>query len=206
VCHQRSDDPAGRVVDGHGQPDADAGDCCVDANHAPRAVGQRAAAVAGVEGGIGLDHLVDHAPCACRQRTSEGRDDACGDAACEPERVAQGYDELPDAQLGRVAEQDRRWHVAPSPQDGEVGKRITADHVHADRGPIGESRLSRISALDHVRAGQQEAVRGQHTCAAGTVSSPRPHMEACHAGKHALGHTYDGGRVRVQRFEIIGHT
>jgi hypothetical protein len=113
--HQRGDDPPGRVVDGHGQPDADAGNRGIDPDHAPRAVRECPAAVARVERGIGLDHLVDDATGAGRQGTSERGDDAGGDTAGEPQRVAQGNDKLADPQLGRVAEWHRRRNRDPAP-------------------------------------------------------------------------------------------
>src|SRR5205823_866916 len=69
--HQRADDLAGRLVDGHRQPEPDARDCGVDADHAAGAVREGAARVAGVERGIGLDHVVDDAPALGRQRPAE---------------------------------------------------------------------------------------------------------------------------------------
>ncbi len=65
VRHQRADDPARCLVHRHREAEADAGDRGVHAHHLPAAVGERAAGVAGVESGVGLDHVVDHPP-RCR--------------------------------------------------------------------------------------------------------------------------------------------
>ena len=76
-------------------------------DHPPAAVRERAARVARVERGVGLDHVVDDAagaPRARRQRAAERRDDAGGDRAAEPVRVADRDDELADAQALGVAE------------------------------------------------------------------------------------------------------
>ena len=103
VGHQRPDDPAARVVDRHGEPEAPARDRGVDADDAGRGVGQRAAGVARVERGVGLDDVLDHprrppvaggqrpaepadharrspsrsAPAGCRRRRPAGRPGAC---------------------------------------------------------------------------------------------------------------------------------
>ncbi len=79
VGDQGRDDPLGRRAHRHGQPEPDACDGGVDADHVPAAVRQRAAGVARVQRGIGLDDVVDHAHSAAgagRQRAAKRRDDA----------------------------------------------------------------------------------------------------------------------------------
>ncbi len=61
VRHQIADQLARGVVDRHGQPEPDAGDCRVDADEPTRRVDQRSARVSWVERRVGLDHVVDHA-------------------------------------------------------------------------------------------------------------------------------------------------
>ena len=149
VAHQRGDDPARRRVDRHGQAEADAGDRGVDPDHAAAAVDQRAARVAGVERGVGLDDVVDDARRAAGaggQRAAERGDDAGGDRAGVAVRVADRHHELADAQRGRVAELGRLEARRLGAQDGEVGQRVGAD----------EPRLE-LAAVDergpHARAG-----------------------------------------------------
>src|SRR5919204_1274890 len=50
----------------------------VDPDDVPRPVGERAAGVAGIERGVGLDHVVDDSSALRRQRSPERGDDAGG--------------------------------------------------------------------------------------------------------------------------------
>ena len=59
--HQRTHDAEGRGVDGDCHPETDAGDRRVDPDQARPRVHERSTRVAGVEGGIGLDHVLDDA-------------------------------------------------------------------------------------------------------------------------------------------------
>src|SRR6266545_699975 len=63
LAHQRPDDLAGRRVDRDGQAESDAGDGRVDPDHAALAVGERSAGIAGVQGRVGLNHVLDDPPC-----------------------------------------------------------------------------------------------------------------------------------------------
>src|SRR3954462_3092197 len=65
-------------------------DLRVDADHARVAVEQRAARVAGVDRGIGLDGARDGEPVRRVDLAPEGGDDAGGERALEAERVADG--------------------------------------------------------------------------------------------------------------------
>ena len=97
----------------------------------PRRVGERAAGVAGVERGVGLDHVLDHPPgraAAGRQRPAERADDARGHRARQPERVADRDDELADDEPVGVAERHRRrQRPETGAQHGEVRQRVGAD-------------------------------------------------------------------------------
>src|SRR5205823_14726465 len=61
LAHEGGDDAPGRVVDRHGQAEADARDGGVDADQPTGAVDEGTARVAGVEGGVGLDDVLDEA-------------------------------------------------------------------------------------------------------------------------------------------------
>ena len=110
VDDQAVEDRARGGVDRDGQPEADPGDRGVDADDAAARVGQRPARVAGVERGVGLDDVLDEparAPVARRQRAPERADDAGRHRAREAERVADGDDQLADAQPLGVTERRR---------------------------------------------------------------------------------------------------
>src|SRR5918992_3044377 len=82
------------LVDRHREADARVvvaalgADLRVDADHAALAVEQRAAGVAGVDRGVGLDRARDREAVGRGDRAAERRHDAAGDAALEPERAA----------------------------------------------------------------------------------------------------------------------
>jgi hypothetical protein len=75
-------------------------DRCVDADQVAVQVHERAAAVAGVDGGIGLDRRVDGAVAAAVatdvHRALEGADDAGRHGRVEPEGRPDGHDGLAD--------------------------------------------------------------------------------------------------------------
>src|SRR6266540_5522861 len=66
--HQRADHLPRRLVDRHGEPEADPGDGGVDPDDPAEAVCERAARVARIQGGVRLDHVVDEARCGARAR------------------------------------------------------------------------------------------------------------------------------------------
>ena len=132
---------------GTARPRPDAGDGGVDAHHAAAAVGERAAGVARVERGVGLDHVVDDArrPGASaraasvraprRRRPSPSRR---GRAGCRSPRRA-----------GRRAAARRRRarpaarSLALGAQHGEVRERVAADHLEALLAAVGEGARAR---------------------------------------------------------------
>jgi hypothetical protein len=66
----------------------------VDADDASARIDQRTAGIAGVESGVGLDHVIDQAAGAGAQGASNGADHARGHRLLEAEGVADGDGEL----------------------------------------------------------------------------------------------------------------
>ncbi len=64
---------------------------------------QRAAGVAGVDGGVGLNGFVDGGAVGFLHR-ADGTDDAAGQRSSEAEGIADGVDFLADLQMSGVAE------------------------------------------------------------------------------------------------------
>ena len=98
-------------VDGNREADAfvaaaGAGDGRVDADHFAAQVEQRAAAVAGIDGGVGLQEvLILHAVVAQLQVAAAlGADDAVGDGVAQAEGAADGQHEVADVELAGIAE------------------------------------------------------------------------------------------------------
>jgi hypothetical protein len=107
VLHQCGDDPASRVVDRHGKAESDPRHRRVDADHPAGRITQRATGVAGVQGCVGLDHVLDdahRAGGARRERPTKGADDAGRHRTGETHRVSDRDDELTDPEVVGVAE------------------------------------------------------------------------------------------------------
>src|SRR5271157_2595115 len=118
-------------VDGDGEAYAGAlsdagGDHGVDADDLAVPVEQRAAGVAGVDGGVGLNGFFDD-QAVWLLHLADGTDDAAREGSGEAERIADGIDFLADLQIGRVAE-DHRLQVGGFDLDyGQVMRLVGAD-------------------------------------------------------------------------------
>ena len=91
---------------------------------------------------------------------------------------------------------------AARPEHGEIGERVAADHVGGDLGAVGEGGGGLGGALDHVGAGEQIAVGGQHAGAAGALAPAAADPEAGHAGQHPLGDADHRGGVGVEDLPV----
>src|SRR5439155_25007661 len=79
-----------------------------DADQPSRRIQQRPARIAGVDRGVGLDHVRDLATAAGRQPALERADDAAGQRLVEPEGIADRKRRLADLEFGRTAQRYRR--------------------------------------------------------------------------------------------------
>ena len=113
-------------VDGDGEADAGGlADLAVDggrhADDPAAGVEQRAAGVAGVDGGVGLDDALDLAAVLGVERAVEAADDPGRQCPFQAEGVADGEDLLADPQLVAIAQGDR---------EELVGGGVDTDHGH----------------------------------------------------------------------------
>ena len=138
-------------------------------------VGQRAAGVAGVERGVGLDDVLDHPrrpAVAGGQRAAQPADHAGGDRAGQAERVADGDHELADPQRRRVAEHGGRRASAPRARttarsdSGSAPTTSTSASV-----PSPNTARPRGAPADDVRVGQQQPVVGDDDGRAGAAAA-----------------------------------
>ena len=94
---------------------------------------QRAAGIARVERGVGLDHVVDQPAGTRAQRAAERRDDARGHRRLEAERIADGDHQLSAPQpLGVAKRRGGERHRLIDPQQGEIGIRVVADQARLE--------------------------------------------------------------------------
>jgi hypothetical protein len=89
------------------------------------------------------------------------RPDTRGDRAGQAHRVADRHDELPDPQHVSVTELGRGCTGRVSPEDGEVGEGVRADHVEPRLQAVAEGRGATGRAGDDVCAGEEESVIGE---------------------------------------------
>src|SRR5947209_6626110 len=92
-------------IDGDSEADARAGtrrreDRRVDADQPSRRIQQRAARIAGIDRGVGLDHVGDLTAAAGWQPALERADDAAGQRLIEPEGIADRKCRLTDLEFG----------------------------------------------------------------------------------------------------------
>ncbi len=203
VVEQGEDDPVGRGVHGDGQAETDARDGRVDADDAAVRVGQRTTGVARVEQGVGLDHVLDQPgrrTAAGGDAAAERADDAGGHAAGQPERVADGDDQLTDAQPVGVAV--LRWRRGTA--------RSARSTARSDSGS--RPTTSKRAVVPSANAASPEDA-SPTTCALVTrwpsavSTTPEPGRLAAaaadaqrgHARRQGLGHPDHDRRVRVQR-------
>src|SRR4051794_10495880 len=154
-------------VDRDGEADADVAaaasaglDLRVDADHAAGRVEERAAGVAGVDRGVGLDHAVDLEAVRGLDRALRRGHDARRERALEAERVADRDRRVADLHALRLAERERvelaRLGVADL-QDREVGGLVAAENLRLDDVAIGELDRHLRRARDDVRVREDRA-------------------------------------------------
>jgi hypothetical protein len=198
---------------GDGEAKPHAGNGGVYADHAAAAVRERAAGVAGVEGGVCLDDVVDDAarPAgAGRKRAAERGYDPGRDGAAEAVRIADGDHELAHAEPLGIAELGGDEVVALRAKQGEVRERVAADDLEALLAAVAErGAAAGVRSPDHVRIGEQEPVRGEHDRAAGAgrqlpaASAPHDPEAGDRRGK-PLRDGDDRPRIRVERLGLLG--
>ena len=142
----------------------------VDADQPALGIDQRAAAVARIDGRVGLD--VDHRVFR-RQLARDGADDAERDRRVEAERAAEREHQLARPQRVGVAEGERRQRLGLDLDHRQIGLVIDRDDLRADRAAApAEDGASGLAArrrkrqldldarrvLDHVRVGHDVAV------------------------------------------------
>jgi hypothetical protein len=155
--------PAHRI-DGDGESDARVGarrrvDGGVHADQPSRAIEKRPARVAGVDGGVGLDHVFDRSVEHAGDGPAERAHDSGGQGVIEAEGVADGEHLLSDLEVGAAAE-GQGAEFGPRglhPDDGEVEFGRSA-HQGARQIPVtqGDPDFRRTGAhhgLDHVVVG-----------------------------------------------------
>ena len=125
----------------------------------PGAIDQRAARVAGVDRGVGLDDVADREAVGRLDLALERGDDAGVTRAVEAERVADRDDRVADLHLCGVAERQRVGALGVVDlEQGDVGRGVGTDDLRLLRRALAELDVHALGALDHVCVGEDVAV------------------------------------------------
>ena len=139
----------------HGNGEADAGaaivDRDVDADDLTVDVEQRAAGVAGIDDGAGLDEVAEVLLAAQGDLAGGGRDDARGDGAAETEGVADRDHRLAEHDVTGAAELGgREALVRDDLEDGDVVLLVGADETGLVLATVEEADRDAVGAADDV--------------------------------------------------------
>ena len=168
ISKQRVHDAESGRVDRHRQTEAETRQGGVHADQAGSGVDQGAAGVAGVEGGVGLDHIFDD-PTAGGQGSTERAHHPGGHRAGQSPRVTDGDDQLPHLDLLRVPEVDPGQVRDVRPHDRQVREQIAADHLEVGLPAVSEGGDPMPCGRDHMGRRDHVAIRAQDDAASRTL-------------------------------------
>src|SRR5262249_15034279 len=128
VLHELREDVPGHV-DGNGKTNALRGldDRRVDADDLAGGVDERPAAVARIEGSVGLNDVVNQMAGDGAQASSQGADHAGGDGGLKSQGTADRDHELPNPQLGGISQRSVGQMTSFGLDHRQVGPGITAN-------------------------------------------------------------------------------
>ena len=131
----------------------------IDPDHSALDVEERAAGVAGVDGGVGLDDVADGEAVGRLDAALQRRDDAGGERAVEPERVADRDRGIADLDVLGRAEGERLevYAVGVDFQQRQVARRVAADDPGGNGLLVGELDGDLHRAVDDVGVGEDVA-------------------------------------------------
>ena len=143
---------------GDGEADALArrDDGGIDADHLALEVDERAAGVAGIDRGVGLDEVLVGGD--AHVGAPGGADDPHRHRLVQPEGVADGDGPLADPEGVRIAQAGHAELVVGLEADeGEVGFRVGPEDLAPVFSLVGEPHRDLVGALDHVEVGEDES-------------------------------------------------
>ena len=195
-----------RSADRHGKADADvrAGseDRRVDADHIAAAVEQWSAAVAGIDGGVGLNHVFEQA-FVVANGAAQRADHAGGQGPVESKRIADREYLLADLQiLGITERQVRKLSVGFDLDESQVVGLVNRQHVRRISPLVveqGDFYLRRVAA-DHMVVGEDAPFRVDDESRPGFL--PRIDVKEPVAAENGTGDVDGGGRSAVVDLDV----
>ena len=173
----------------------------------PEEIDERAARVAGIEGRIGLDDIVDEPAVLGAQRPADRTDDAGRHGRLESQRIADGDGDLPRAKALGIGERRKPQLLRRlGAQHGQVGIGIAAENADAMRRAVGEGQADGLGAFDDVIVGEDQAVRRDDDAAAraGAGSTTfRLDLHVDDRGRDLIDDIDDGGAVGIEQGAVV---
>ncbi len=160
----------------------------------PANIDQRAAGIARIDRGIGLDEelVVGDADLGAGER----RDDAVGDGLPDAEGIADRQHDVADLQLVGVGQIERRELLlhALEPQDRQIAAGILEHDLGLEFPLVGERHLDLVGALDDVDIGHDQARRIHHHARS---------QRALHLLRLLAGHAEEAAEDRIVEQRIV---
>ena len=171
-------------VDGNGEADAGGGAAGgvnrgVDANDFAVRIDERAAGIAAVDGGVGLDGFVNESGLAGLHGASDGADYAGGERGLEAERITDGENFLAHLERSGISQRQRRevLSLGIDFQESDVVALVGADEFCRVVGLIAEHNFDGLGAFDDVEIGEDVAAGINYKTGAGAFDGDRVHEE-----------------------------
>src|ERR1035437_7732200 len=203
------DEPAGDVfgrVDSDGETDALRGqdNGGVDANYFAARIDQRPAGIAGVQGGVRLDDIIDQPAGVGPEGTAQGADDSRGDGALEAVGIADSNGNLADAYAPGIPEARRMKLRRVDPHDRQVRVRIVTDHVGIGMTAIRKGDLDPVGVMHDMAVGEHKPVGGddESGAAAGALPLSPPNLDVHHRRPDLVSRADDEVGPSVVNIEI----
>ena len=124
----------------------------IDPNQLTTQVDQRAAGIAGVDGGVGLDEIF--IPLNTEATAPQGADDARGNGLPQAKGVANRHHKITYPQLVGVGDRERRQLLRRNLDQRHIGLRISPHHRGVENATITQRHLDLLCLVDHVIVGQ----------------------------------------------------
>jgi hypothetical protein len=176
----------------------------VDADHLGSTIDQRPAAVARVESGIGLNHVVHEVMGDAAQSPAQSAHNTCGDRGLKTEGTADRHHQLADAERRRVAEARERQTGRLSLDDGQIGPGVSADHPALQLPAVLEAYPNALIPVNDVMVRQEKTVRREEDPRTRSFASTPWAAQIHDCGTEFLRHAHHHAGKRVQRFGFAG--
>ena len=160
----------------------------VDSYYLASGVDERAAGISWVQGGIGLNDVLDQAPGVRTQRAPERADHARGYRGLESVGIADRNRHLPRTQLLRISEGNglQSGSVSINSNDREIGRWIVSDGVSWSAPAVGQRYLDPGGVVHHVAVGENQSIGREDE--AGAAASAFARTSSTRGSGHRLMH------------------